>query len=69
MVKGTTASSPASIILRPGDRLQTANGMNLEMWGKHRIQDVRVLARPRAARACKPALLHHVLLLWWRHRR
>ena len=41
LVKGTTASTPASVVLQPGDKLLMANGMNLEMWGKQRTQDVR----------------------------
>lgn len=39
-VKGTIASSPASVLLSPGDRIMSVNGMNLESWGKLRVQDV-----------------------------
>jgi hypothetical protein len=47
LVKGTTASTPAAVVLQPGDKLLMANGMNLEMWGKQRTQDVRaVTLRP-----------------------
>jgi hypothetical protein len=39
IVRGTTAPSPASVLLQPGDKVISVNGMNVEMWGKHRVQE------------------------------
>jgi hypothetical protein len=52
-VKGTTAPSPASVILQPGDRVITVNGISVEMWGMHRTQEVWLL---------EPGLKPHVCL-------
>lgn len=40
-VRGTTAASPATVILQPGDKLLSINGVNVESWGRLRVQDVR----------------------------
>lgn len=45
-VKGTTASSPASVILAPGDKLLSINGVSVESWGRLRVQDVRHIQFP-----------------------
>lgn len=39
-VRGTTASSPATVLLQPGDKLLSINGVNVESWGRLRVQDV-----------------------------
>lgn len=46
-MKGTTASSPASVVLQPGDKLLSINGVNVEAWGRLRVQDVRTTVPPR----------------------
>ena len=49
-VRGTTASSPSSVILQPGDKLLTIGGVNVESWGRLRVQDVR--AGPTVMNLC-----------------